>query len=142
MSTLFTKARTLFLGRLKISLVYQILSLLLFMVVTASCSKDSDPQEATIEESKEQEEEPIKEEPEEETPETTSQSDINTVDTAVADFMAKYSVPGAALAVSVNEKMVYSKGYGVSNVENNTPTKADALFRIAVYQNLLRQRPS
>jgi len=59
------------------------------------------------------------------------QNDILQVDTAVQAFLDKYDVPGAALAVSVNEKMVYTKGFGVSNIEHNTPTEFDAVFRIA-----------
>lgn len=59
------------------------------------------------------------------------QNDISQVDNAMVDFLQKYNVPGAALAVSVNEKMVYNKGYGESNTESSTDMKADDVFRIA-----------
>ncbi|WP_419213984.1 serine hydrolase domain-containing protein [Maribacter sp. X9] len=60
-----------------------------------------------------------------------TQDDIPEVDDNVTDFMQLYQVPGASLAVSVNEKMVYSKGYGKANVENSVNVEADDLFRIA-----------
>ena len=64
-------------------------------------------------------------------PEPVTQNDIGVVDDAVSGFMAQYGVPGAALAVSVEEKMVYSKGYGKANVENDIDVSPDHLFRIA-----------
>ena len=64
-------------------------------------------------------------------PNPTSQVDIPAVDDAVTSFMSQYGVPGAALAVSVNGNMVYSKGYGLANVEENTATQADDVFRLA-----------
>jgi CubicO group peptidase (beta-lactamase class C family) len=65
------------------------------------------------------------------TPETETQRDIDAVDGAIQDFMQKYGVPGAAFAVSANEKMVYTKGYGLSNTASNTATKNDDRFRLA-----------
>mgnify|MGYP001067161982 CR=1 FL=1 len=64
-------------------------------------------------------------------PGAVSQDDISQVDGAVQAFLDKYDVPGAAIAVSVNEKMVYTKGYGFSNVEDQTSTKFDDVFRVA-----------
>ncbi len=62
---------------------------------------------------------------------SNTQDDIPQVDDEVTRFMELYQVPGAALAVSVDEKMVYSKGYGLANVENSIAVEADDLFRIA-----------
>ncbi|WP_165586751.1 serine hydrolase domain-containing protein [Neotamlana sedimentorum] len=59
------------------------------------------------------------------------QEDIINVNEAVENFMQTYDVPGASLAVSINEKMVYSKGFGFSNVEMDIPTNKDDVFRIA-----------
>lgn len=64
-------------------------------------------------------------------PDPVSQADIPQVDNSVLAFMQNYDVPGAALAVSVNGKLVYSKGFGMSNVENQTMTNADDVFRLA-----------
>ena len=118
------------LKKIKTSRIYHVLLMLFLISCMVSCSKD-DPAPAKIEiqQKEDPKEDPKKEE--EETPEPTTQSDIDIVDNAVSNFMSKYSVPGAAIAVSVNEKMVYTKGFGLSNVENNTPMKADDVFRIA-----------
>lgn len=62
---------------------------------------------------------------------STTQEDIPHVDDAVTEFMELYQIPGAALAVSVDEKMVYSKGYGLANVENSVAVEAEDQFRIA-----------
>jgi len=59
------------------------------------------------------------------------QLDIDQVDSSVESFLQTYNAPGAALAVSVNGKMVYSKGYGLADVDTNSSTEADNLFRIA-----------
>lgn len=98
-----------------------------------SCSTDNaDPILVETEQRETPEEEPETEQPlPEETPAPETQSDIAVVDNAITAFMAKHKVPGAAVAVSVNEKMVYTKGYGVSNLDTNTPTKPDDVFRLA-----------
>jgi CubicO group peptidase (beta-lactamase class C family) len=59
------------------------------------------------------------------------QNDLLVVDNAVSEFMAKYDIPGAALAVSINEKMVYSKGYGLATKEGSVPTQPTNVFRVA-----------
>jgi CubicO group peptidase (beta-lactamase class C family) len=53
------------------------------------------------------------------------------VDSAVAGFMRKYNIPGAALAISRNGKMVYLKGYGFADVSAKTAVTGSSLFRIA-----------
>ncbi len=111
---------------LKIGLVVLLLSLF-------SCSKDDtdptpDPISNPIEEPTPDPDPNPDPDPD---PEPTSQDDISSVDNAVQAFLDEYDVPGAALAVSVNEKMVYSKGYGWANVDMNLATKPDDVFRIA-----------
>lgn len=65
------------------------------------------------------------------TPPMAVQLDIDVVDNSVENFLQTHNAPGAALAVSVDGKMVYSKGYGLADVEANISTKPDDLFRIA-----------
>lgn len=60
-----------------------------------------------------------------------TQIDISSVDNAIESFMITHQVPGASLAVSVNGKMVYNKGYGFANVEKNLSTETNHRFRIA-----------
>ena len=112
-------------------------TLLLFLLF--SCSKDDSPSEPDaisnpIENPNpdpEPEPEPDPDPNPDPDPDPESQSDISSVDSAVQAFLDKYNVPGAAIAVSVNEKMVYTKGYGFSNLEQQTPTKFDDVFRVA-----------
>jgi N-acyl-D-amino-acid deacylase len=52
-------------------------------------------------------------------------------DQAIADFMRKYAIPGGAVAVVRDGKLIYARGFGYADVENRTPVQPDALFRIA-----------
>ena len=117
-------------NKLPKAFICQLLIVILFTSFMVSCSKDNPEPEIEIQQidpKDDDDETPPPPPP----PPPVSQSDIDQVDSAVSAFLSKYSVPGAAVAVSVNEKMVYTKGYGLANVENNTPTKADDVFRIA-----------
>ena len=96
---------------------------LLSVLLVVSCSKGDDPPETDSVDPP-----PIENPNGNPDPE---QNDLLEVDTAVSEFMAKYDIPGAALAVSMNEKMVYSKGYGLSMKEGSVPTQATDVFRVA-----------
>src|SRR5678815_4969953 len=50
---------------------------------------------------------------------------------SVSDVMQKYSIPGGAVAVVRDGKLIYARGFGYADVENKTPVEPDALFRIA-----------
>ncbi|MBV4358489.1 serine hydrolase domain-containing protein [Pinibacter aurantiacus] len=52
------------------------------------------------------------------------------VDSAISSFMRKYNIPGAALAISRNGKMVYLKGYGFADATSKTSVTGSSLFRI------------
>jgi N-acyl-D-amino-acid deacylase len=52
-------------------------------------------------------------------------------DQAVTGFMRKYAIPGGAVAVLRDGKLIYARGFGYADVENRTPVQPDALFRIA-----------
>src|SRR5690349_23880970 len=52
-------------------------------------------------------------------------------DLAVTDFMRKLAIPGGAVAVMRDGKLIYARGFGYADVENKTLTQPDALFRIA-----------
>jgi CubicO group peptidase (beta-lactamase class C family) len=53
------------------------------------------------------------------------------VDDAMGSFMKKYNIPGAAVAISRNGKMVYLKGYGYADATAKTSVTGSSLFRIA-----------
>lgn len=46
-------------------------------------------------------------------------------------FLEKYDIPGASLAVSKNEKLVYAKGYGYADTEAGEKVTPDHQFRLA-----------
>src|SRR5215204_5113298 len=56
---------------------------------------------------------------------------MGSYDKAIADFMRKHAIPGGAVAVLRDGKLIYARGFGYADVENRTPVQPDALFRIA-----------
>src|SRR5262245_11512040 len=52
-------------------------------------------------------------------------------DQLIPDLMRKYAIPGGAVAVLRDGKLIYARGFGYADVENETPVQPDALFRIA-----------
>ena len=56
---------------------------------------------------------------------------IGSVDQNVAAFMSQYSIPALSIAITLNEKLVYVKAYGKSDVENNQAALPQNLFRIS-----------
>ena len=52
-------------------------------------------------------------------------------DAEMAAFMGPRGVPGGALAVVKNRRLVYAKGYGLADRERKLPVTPDSLFRIA-----------
>jgi CubicO group peptidase (beta-lactamase class C family) len=56
---------------------------------------------------------------------------MGSYDKTITDFMRKHAVPGGAVAVVRDGRLVYARGFGYADVENKTPVQPDALFRIA-----------
>lgn len=52
-------------------------------------------------------------------------------DRLMSSFVDENKVPGAALAVTRNGKLVYARGFGYADVDKKEPVLPDALFRIA-----------
>jgi N-acyl-D-amino-acid deacylase len=52
-------------------------------------------------------------------------------DVAVTEFMRELAIPGGAVAVMRDGKLIYARGFGYADVEKKTPVQPDALFRIA-----------
>jgi CubicO group peptidase (beta-lactamase class C family) len=52
-------------------------------------------------------------------------------DELMKSFLQEHKLPGAALAVTRQGKLVYSRGFGYADLENKTPVEPDSLFRIA-----------
>jgi CubicO group peptidase (beta-lactamase class C family) len=56
--------------------------------------------------------------------------DFSQVDSIVKDLMALYDVPGVAIGLVKDGKVVYTKGYGVRNTQTGQPVTEDTLFAI------------
>ena len=57
--------------------------------------------------------------------------ELASFDRIIPALMVKWGIPGGAVAVVKDGRLVYSRGYGYSDLESATPTPADALFRLA-----------
>jgi CubicO group peptidase (beta-lactamase class C family) len=57
--------------------------------------------------------------------------DTKAIDRLVLGTMKQWQIPGAAIAVVKNDKVVYVNGYGVKDLTTNEPVTADTLFQIA-----------
>lgn len=56
---------------------------------------------------------------------------LEPLDDAVTAIMKRHGIPGAALAVAKDGKLVLAKGYGWSHLENSEVVKPDTLFGVA-----------
>jgi len=52
-------------------------------------------------------------------------------DDLMTSFLSDHSVPGGALAVARNGRLVYSRGFGYADVARKVPVQPQSLFRIA-----------
>ena len=55
---------------------------------------------------------------------------INDIDSIVNDALDVFNVPGVAIGIVVDGKVVLSKGYGYRNLDQNLPTTENTLFAI------------
>ncbi len=55
----------------------------------------------------------------------------------VGELMSKQWIPGLSIAVSVNDKIVWSEGFGFADLENTAPASPQTRFRIGSISKLL-----
>jgi len=53
-----------------------------------------------------------------------------TIETAVAGFMSRNSIPGLAAALVLDGKPYWSQGFGMADLENHSPATSSTLFRL------------
>lgn len=53
------------------------------------------------------------------------------IDRAVLDMLAKHEIPGAAVAVVYQKRLVYARGFGLADRDSRERVQPDSLFRIA-----------
>lgn len=56
---------------------------------------------------------------------------LRSFDEAMERHLREYQIPGGALAVAKDGRLVHARGYGLADVDAKTPVEADSLFRIA-----------
>lgn len=59
------------------------------------------------------------------------------IDEYVNDFMRKWKIQGASVAISYEEELTYAKGFGYANAEAGEEMKPGHLFRIASVSKLI-----
>ena len=47
------------------------------------------------------------------------------------DFLARHGIPGAAVAVAKDGRLVYARGFGLADIEANEPVQPTSRFRVA-----------
>jgi N-acyl-D-amino-acid deacylase len=61
----------------------------------------------------------------------TAEPGLESFDELMASFLEKHHVPGAALAVTKDSRLVYARGFGWANREREVVVQPNSLFRIA-----------
>jgi N-acyl-D-amino-acid deacylase len=59
------------------------------------------------------------------------------LDQTIKQYMHRYQIPGAAVAVIYKGKLIYSRGYGWADKDNQQPVAANSLFRIASVSKII-----
>lgn len=90
--------------------------LFLFLVMLQSCSDPSFKQNLNVKES--------------------LSGFTGKVDSIVINKMNEYNIPGLAIGLVRNDSVIYSKGYGVRNIENRKPVSDRTIFHTASISKL------
>ena len=61
----------------------------------------------------------------------TDQAELASFDELMTTFVREQQVPGAALAVTKDSRLVYARGFGLADRQRQQPVQPTALFRIA-----------
>ncbi|MBC8164794.1 MAG: serine hydrolase [Bryobacteraceae bacterium] len=57
--------------------------------------------------------------------------DLAVFDRAIPALMSKYQLPGTAVSIAKDGRLVYARGFGIGDVTTAEPVQPDSLFRIA-----------
>jgi len=60
-----------------------------------------------------------------------SAATVGNLEKAITSYMSTNNVPGLSMAVVENGALVWQNGYGLADLENFVPVKADTVFRLA-----------
>ena len=64
-------------------------------------------------------------------PPPLSAAQVKAVESAIEAFLAEKKVPGATAAVVADKRVRWTRGFGLSDVENGVPAKAETMYRLA-----------
>lgn len=53
------------------------------------------------------------------------------IDSYAAQKMQSYGIPGVAIAIVAQGKIIFEKAYGIANLETDTPVKTNSVFELA-----------
>lgn len=67
---------------------------------------------------------------------TTSNSLMNQIDTIVINKMNEYNIPGLSIGIVKNNKILYTKGYGVISIESKELVTENSIFHTASISKL------
>lgn len=56
--------------------------------------------------------------------------DFSPLEQAAAEELTNTGTPGAAIAIVLGDRVIYSRGFGVASVETNEPLRPEMLFRL------------
>lgn len=56
---------------------------------------------------------------------------VKKIEEIIESEKAKLAIPGLSVAVAVNNQLQYSKGFGMADLENSIPAKAETVYRTA-----------
>jgi serine beta-lactamase-like protein LACTB len=62
---------------------------------------------------------------------TPSAEQLKRVEAAISAGMAKQNIPGFSVAILIDNKLSFSQGYGLADLENFVPATASTVYRIA-----------
>lgn len=63
--------------------------------------------------------------------------ETDVIDQSVNDFLKRWRIHGASLAITSEERLVYAKGFGIANTETGEAVQPGHLFRIASVSKLI-----
>jgi N-acyl-D-amino-acid deacylase len=61
----------------------------------------------------------------------TAVPELVAYDRAAADLMTRWQIPGGAVAVARQGRLIFARGYGLADREANRPAEPDSLFRLS-----------
>ncbi|MEO8584545.1 MAG: serine hydrolase domain-containing protein [Acidobacteriota bacterium] len=56
---------------------------------------------------------------------------VDALNAAVTDYIRKHGIPGLSMAVARDGRVVFSRGYGLADLENSVPATPDTVYRSA-----------